>query len=345
MAKKEKQLKKKGIHKLTIVMMVLNIIVAGCFFVTYGPIDILKTRVITTAMNTMSYQFVPYIFYSEKTIKDIMSKNFYVPVNESVNLDEIVIGAVKKDKYKDEYEKQIYEKIDTADYNVIPVQVKNNKGYLVAIYDPSKVTLIAKEQLGTANGERILDMCNRVGGAVCINGGGFVDVGNELNGTPLGYLVKNGKVIWSDGYRNWAPLIGFTSDDKLVLLNMAAEDAIKEYGLRDALEFGPFLIVNGKPMTIYGDGGFGRAPRVAIAQRRDGIVLFLVVDAVANYTDGVAIGDTIDILLKYGAYNAANLDGGHSTTLVVNRQLYNKPPGTTWMAGGRDVISGWGFIP
>ena len=37
------------------------------------------------------------------------------------------------------------------------------------------------------------------------------------------------------------------------------------------------LIVNGKVAKIHGDGGWGTAPRTVIAQRRDGIVLFLII--------------------------------------------------------------------
>ncbi len=51
-----------------------------------------------------------------------------------------------------------------------------------------------------------------------------------------------------------------------------------EFGIRDAVEFGPFLIVNGKSSFINGNGGYGVHPRTAIAQRKDGIVLFLVID-------------------------------------------------------------------
>ena len=33
----------------------------------------------------------------------------------------------------------------------------------------------------------------------------------------------------------------------------------------------------------------------------------------------------IEVLLKYGAYNAANLDGGSSATLVIENKLINTP--------------------
>ena len=35
------------------------------------------------------------------------------------------------------------------------------------------------------------------------------------------------------------------------------------------------------------------------------------------------MNDVIEMLLRYGAYNAANLDGGASSTMSVNGKLYN----------------------
>ena len=107
--------------------------------------------------------------------------------------------------------------------------------------------------------------------------------------------------------------------------------------------FGPFLIVNGKALEIVGDP-WGQAPRVAIAQRKDGVMMFLVVDG-ENYINGASLKDIIETLQRYGAYNAANLDGGQSASLVVQDKLYNNPPAAAKKQGGRYVVTGWGLIP
>ena len=44
------------------------------------------------------------------------------------------------------------------------------------------------------------------------------------------------------------------------------------------ITFGPPLIVDGKKMITEGDGGWGVGPRTAIGQKKDGTVLFLVID-------------------------------------------------------------------
>lgn len=187
-------------------------------------------------------------------------------------------------------------------------------------------------------------MCERYGGTVCINGGGFEDngMGSDI---PIGTVIQDGKITWgadvADTARN--ELIGITKDGKLKLMsNSTANEAIKK-GIYEGMVFGPFLIVNGKALEIHGDP-WGQAPRVAIGQTKDGIMLFLVVDG-ENYINGASLQDMIDVLQKYGAYNAANLDGGQSSSLVINNKLYNNPPAAAKKQGGRYVVTGWGLIP
>ena len=187
-------------------------------------------------------------------------------------------------------------------------------------------------------------MCERYGGVVCINGGGFVDYGYG-SGIPIGYVIEDGEITWSDGdpATTRSQIIGLTEEGKLKLMNNATGEEALAAGVTEGLQFGPFLIVNGKSMEIVGDP-WGKAPRVVIAQRKDGIILFLVVDG-ENYINGASLGDLVDTLEKYGAYNAANLDGGQSSTLIINNELYNNPPAAAKSTNGRYVITGFGLIP
>lgn len=336
---KEKRIKKKS----TYFIIVLDILVVICFFLAYGPFGYFRNLFVNTALKTMTHKYLAYVLYSETTVQNIKNSNYFVRISDTTKTSDIVIDTKEKDTYDNEYDKAILTRDSgNDDYKLLNIKVGSANAYMVAIYDPSKVHLIAKEQLGTQYGERVITMCQRYKGLVCINGGGFVDKGYG-SGIPNGYVVKDGKIIWSDGYNPKAELIGFTYDNKLLLTTDSAENAIKNKNLRDALEFGPFLIVNGKPLEIVGDP-WGKAPRVAIAQRKDGVVLFLVVDG-ENYLFGASLKDMIETLQKYGAYNAANLDGGTSATLIVNNELTNNPAGGAKSTGGRYVITGWGLLP
>ena len=330
--------------KLTILMIVLDILAALGFIVTYC-VPFVKNTVIMTALNTKTHQWIAYTFYSDKTINKVLSADSFIPLDEEVKLDDIVIDNAERKNYDNEYDEAILTREPgNEDYKLLKIKVGGYDAYLAAIYDPSKVELIHSKTFNTGTGqEKIKDMCARSGGIVCVNGGMFVDngLGSDI---PMGYLIKNGKVLWRDNY-NSASLIGFTNDNKLLLINATAEEAIKK-GMRAALEFGPFLIVNGKRIDNNDAvGGFRRAARVAIAQRKDGIVLFLVTEG--NHSSGPTMGDITDTLLNYGAYNAANLDGGASSQLAINGELINNPKniyGQT-VVGGRSVASGFGLIP
>ncbi len=100
---------------------------------------------------------------------------------------------------------------------------------------------------------------------------------------------------------------------------------MKSEGIRDGVTFGPFLILNGKSATINGDGGKGRGPRTAIGQRADGKVLFLIIDGDRMLGRGATMKEELEIMERYGAINAANLDGGTSTCMTVGNVLVNNP--------------------
>ena len=343
----EETVKKRKLKKFkkttTYFIVVLDLLVFACCFLAYGPFGYFRNLFVNTALKTMNHKYFAYVLYSEKTVENIKNSNYFVRISDTTDTSDIVIDTKEKDSYDNEYDKAILTRDDgNDDYKLLNIKVGSADAYLVAIYDPSRVHLIAKEQLGTQYGERIITMCKRYNGLVCINGGGFVDKGYG-SGIPNGYVVKDGKIIWSDGYDPNAELIGFTYDNKLLLTTDSAENAIKNKNLRDALQFGPFLIVNGKPLEIVGDP-WGKAPRVAIAQRKDGVVLFLVVDG-QNYLFGASLKDMIETLQKYGAYNAANLDGGTSATLIEKDKLINKPSAGAAQTNGRYVITGWGLLP
>ena len=323
-----------------IIFLILDIVLGITLFV-FNFIPSIREKIILSSID--SNKWLVYTLYSEDTISKVINNKNQVKLENTKDLDKIVVESKPLQIIESEYDEAILTK-DNDDYKLLNIIVGGYKAYLVAIYDPSKVQLIHSKTFNTGTGqEKIKDMCARSGGLVCINGGMFVDngVGSDI---PMGYLIKNGKVLWRDNY-NSASLIGFTNDNKLLLINATAEEAIKK-GMRDALEFGPFLIVNGKRIDNNDAvGGFRRAARVAIAQRKDGIVLFLVTEG--NHSSGPTMGDITDTLLNYGAYNAANLDGGASSQLAINGELINNPKniyGQT-VVGGRSVVSGFGLIP
>lgn len=294
----------------------------------YGPIPNFRDWLVTTAMNTMNHRYYATWFYNEEEIEEVFKRNYIEEPDESTDDTELKIEEKPKVEYANEYEKAILEKDDySEDYKLITFEVNGCTAYLAVIYDPSMVHVTTTDKVGV-RGQYVVDMAKREKAFVAINGGGFYDPNySSSGGSPKGIVIANGKVITNNTYGKTATggLIGFTKENKLVLLkNTTAEEALQK-GVRDAVSWGPFLIVNGKSAYTKGNGGWGYAARTAIGQRADGIVLFLVVDSNYNRTKGANMVDMTEIMERYGAINASNLDGGTSSVMVLNGEMISNP--------------------
>ena len=300
----------------------------------YGPFDSFKEFWITSAMTTMNHKYLATYIYSEEYIQKVLEDNSIIEVDEITNPDEIQFRKYTTTIYRNQYEKAILQKDEGNDlYKVINISGKGYQGFLVAIYDPSRIHIATTAYLGVT-GESILTVSEREGAIIAMKAGGFYDPDWNGNGAlPHGVVFSNGEIVSEFAQANvGGGFIGFTKEDKFVLGSMSKYEAIN-MGMRDAVQFGPFLIVNGKRSFVKGNGGWGIAPRTAIGQRQDGIVLFLVINGRLANSIGADMIDLCDIMENYGAYNAANLDGGSSSELVINGKIINTP-----VAGGSNGL-------
>ncbi|MFW5782133.1 MAG: phosphodiester glycosidase family protein, partial [Candidatus Muiribacteriaceae bacterium] len=102
--------------------------------------------------------------------------------------------------------------------------------------------------------------------------------------------------------------------------------------VRYAIGSGPGLIKDGeinvtsteenfKPNLVY-----QRAPRTAIAIMENREVVFVTLDGrQKGYSIGMTLKELAEYLKSIGAVDAMNLDGGGSTTLVVEGKVLNRP--------------------
>ena len=329
--KNEKKVtKKKKISWFTIFCGLADICVIAFFIVVYGPANF-KHWWITTALETGHHKYFANVLYSDKEIETIYRANIIDEVDEVTNVDEITFDSSEKTTFESEYERQILEHNKDDIYKLVEIDEKDYKGYMVVVYDASHISLSANYPHSF-----LTDIAKKENAKVAINAGGFTNT----NMKPKGTVIRNGK-IYSIGSRNThgGGFIGFTKNNVLMLTTSSAEKAIKN-GMRDAVQFGPFLIVNGKAANIKSTNN-SDANRTAIAQRKDGIVLLLVIDGRgANGSKGISYKEMIALFQRYGAYNASNLDGGGSSTLVINNKIINNPRGYGY-SGDRYLPNGW----
>ena len=331
--------------KTAIVLLIIDVCIVICFFLAYGPFSYLRELYITTAMTTMNHKYLARTIYTDDIINDVLDSNYVKESGESTDVSDIVIGNIDDSgDYDSIYEEQILARDpEHPDYKLIPLKGSNYQGYMVAVYDPSRIELVMTNKLGTV-GQFLRELVVDNNAVLGINASGFVDT-NEMGngGDPTGIVIQDGKVIWDSTKTGYSGgIAGFTKDNKLVLTKGTAEEAIQA-GVEDAVEFGPFLIVNGEAAEIKGNGGWGIAPRTVLAQRKDGIVLFVVIDGrQPGYSLGISMTELTKLLQRYKAHNAVNLDGGASSSLVENGKIVNKPCAIS-VTGERMIPNGWIF--
>lgn len=329
-----------------IICMLIFLSFFSILLIYHGPFVKLKYNIVAMSMSTNRNKFFATWFLSKDEINNILAKTNSVVKDDKENLSNVKVqkdNSVQSDSTNKVLESQNSKETQVKDItgiNIIDITGKNFKGKLMEISDPSKVTVGLAPKLGQVGAplSEIVNIYKAIGG---INAGGFLD--DNLTGTganPNGIVIENGKIKFMQNGLKTFSVIGFNKDNILIISNSMNLDQINNSNLRCAISFGPALILNGKPLVK--EGGAYLAPRSAIAQRKDGTILLLVIDGRQSYSAGANYMDIQNIFLKYGAYNAANLDGGSSTTLNYQGKTINRPCDIT---GERSIASAFLIMP
>jgi len=297
-----------GLMKWIVSLLCVLILVSflGFLYAPIQPFKYARNLWVTTAMTTLNHQYLAKWFFSDSEIQKILDSN---KVDTLGNSNPSLVNAFRL--------------TNINKMELIDVSGKGFKGYLLTVSNPSHVKVATTSHLGV-RGERAEEIAKKNGAVAVINGGAFSDpVGTGSGGNPLGILIVDGKTVYKDSLTAYN-IIGMNRENVLVLGRYTLKQ-IQEMGIRDAVSFGPFLVVNGKPAITQGDGGWGIAPRTAIGQKKDGTILMLVIDGRQIGSIGATLKDVQDIMLEYGAFNVANLDGGSSSVLYYQNEIVNHP--------------------
>jgi exopolysaccharide biosynthesis protein len=123
------------------------------------------------------------------------------------------------------------------------------------------------------------------------------------------------------------------TDEAAFLTSLAAGESLTVSwsvgfeGVRDMVGGGPLLLRDGVPTVDACPGHFcGRNPRTAVGVTAEGVVLLVVVDGRrAGHSVGMTLLELANFMRSLGAVDATNLDGGGSSTVVVQGDLMNRP--------------------
>lgn len=202
------------------------------------------------------------------------------------------------------------------------------EGKLMTISNPFNVKLVTQEgSQGKNNGEKISIMAQRNHALAAVNASGFPDeTGHGGGKIPLGIVIANGQVINTvqDSMEVPSLIAGLTKYGEMITGNYSAQQLLDKHVV-SAAGFEPQLIVNGEKMITSGDGGWGYGPRSIMAQKKDGSIMFLVVDGRQPHSVGASLKDCQDLLYEKGAVNALAMDGGSSATMYSLGHILNTP--------------------
>ena len=221
--------------------------------------------------------------------------------------------------------------------------------YPRALVSPAVVALPAPEPLHA--------WCARSGVSDALVGGFFV--------TPEGPALGE---VWVEGRRvGTRPFDARFAPDRACLhvdgdlIAIAPLSALPTAPIGDLLQAGPALVSRGRSLVRPGEDleGFsagrsqfdsdvteGRHPRAAIGLDETRL-LAVASEGRADGEAGLTLTELAELMAALGAREAINLDGGGSTSLVVEGRLLNRPresDGGDVPGGGRPLVTAIAFV-
>jgi exopolysaccharide biosynthesis protein len=284
-------------------MNLIVLMITGPLVVIYGPFTNIKRSVVGAIMTSRHPHWITWLL-SDQEIKGILGE--YNPTN------------IRQQTLK-------FTKREDDSLKLINITGGRFKGYLLEIPDPMRVKTATARDIQEI-GDTVSTIALNNNAIAAINAGGFFDPeGTGTGRLPYGVIIRDGKFLVGGDIKDSIDVVGMTKTGMLVAGHHTIAE-MRAMNIAEGVTFGPPLVLNGKKLITQGDGGWGIAPRTAIGQRKDGTILFLVIDGrQPGYSIGATLLDIQNILFEQGAYTAVNLDGGSSTTLFYNGKVVNKP--------------------
>ena len=287
-----------------ILITLVFFIITSPIVVLFGPFGNLKRAVVGAIMRSRHPQYITWLYDQEE-------------LNQ-------ILGTVTTTDKQNVF---AFKPRTDATLKLKKIETSRFVGYLLEIPNPKRIEVATAEDINE-KGDTTSSIAKKNNAVAAINGGGFYDPnGTGIGRLPSGFILHQGKYLLGQQVddKEKVDFVGMTKNGNLIAGNYNKKE-LRDLGAVEGLTFGPPLIINGQKVIKSGDGGWGISPRSAIGQKKDGTMLFLVIDGrQPGYSIGATLVDSQNILYENGAYIAANLDGGSSTTLYYNGKVVNKP--------------------
>ena len=344
MAKKKKSRKRKLIGKIIVRGLAILGTAAALFVIlvfglvsviSLGPSETAKGIFVNSVMGTSAAKFLARIYFSEEEIQKMISSEQEEASVEfdpnSLDLVKIKTDAERKEGVlpvdtpaAEQDPATITSDADGDGIEALEITGEGFTGNLLIVYDPARVHFYSISNFSTSgSGKKITTIINETGAVAAINGGGFYDPdGHGQGGMPIGPTFANGELVSNFDPDHYYTIIGLTGEHKLLVGNISASQALSN-GIVEGITFGPALVQNGEAVEFAEIRG-GLNPRSAIGQRADGAILLMTVNGRQPGSLGATYKQMGELMLKYGAVTAGNLDGGSSSRLFYRGEQLNK---------------------
>ena len=183
-------------------------------------------------------------------------------------------------------------------------------------------TALAQNSYGKNVTAKTSEMAAENGAILAING-------DYYGAKESGYVIRNG-VVYRDYDSSDTDVLCVYADGSFAVTNSAEYSAqeLAEQGVWQAFSFGPGLVEDGE-ITVTEEDEVGKAkasnPRTAIGWI-DGLhYVFVVSDGRTAQSEGLSLYQLASFLRELGVQTAYNLDGGGSSTMVLNGEIINNP--------------------
>jgi exopolysaccharide biosynthesis protein len=307
----------------TIILQIILSAVICLMLVLYSPFfNTIKKFAVSSLMETGAHQYIARIFLSQAQINAITGEDSGKPLATQDTSD------VKTQNAGD------------SDIDEYAVQGDQFSGYVLEVKDSQRVKVAMTQYAGKV-GEFTSKMAESENAIAAINGGGFQGGANWSDSAqnPTNFVMHDGNVVWQD--KNWPDdekvnviaidnhgilVVGDHSINELKSLNVMEAVTLPNSSETD---FKP-LIINGEPQFKKGDST-SRAPRTAIAQKKDGTILLIALDGRQVGQFGATYYELQQLILDKlstpdnPVETATILDGGGSTTMYYNGKVINHP--------------------
>lgn len=194
-----------------------------------------------------------------------------------------------------------------------------SRGVLAICKDTSQLRLCAASTL-PESGETVGAICQENSGLLALTGSAFWDDGSSDGGAISGLAICSGTSLGEKLGAAGDKRLELRQDDRMYIVDSA--DPVGE-DTRDACEFGPALIVDGK--NVAGDSSWNTPqPRAVIGQSDRLETMMVVIEGRLTDSVGCGIAPIAEKLLEYGCVQAMNLDGGTSAILYYKGQYITR---------------------